>query len=100
MTEPRVIKTVPANDGLDRAGQRESENQFKFAYWGDEIALVQSARLVINVDDAAANHRGNENRQHDDARQEKLDVRHVRVDFDHVESHVTGGAWRDGRRII
>ena len=70
------------DDGFGGAGQSETQDQFEFPDGRDEIALVQAARLVINENDAAADHGRNENGQHDGARQQKLDVRHVGINLD------------------
>ena len=65
----------------------------------DQIALVQAAGLVVDEDDAAADHGGDEDGEDDGARQQVLDVGDVRIDLDHCERHVgrqprsRTGAW-------
>ena len=66
----------------------------------DEIAFVQAARLVVDENDAAADHGGNEDGQDDCAGKEKLDVGDVRINLDDGEVDVGGDAGRNGRRVV
>ena len=56
----------------------------------DQVALVQPARLVVDEDDAAADHDHHEDGHRDRAGQQVLDVRHVRVELDDVEPPLRG----------
>ena len=47
---------------------------------------MEAAGLIINENDAAPNHRGNEHSQHNDARKQKLDIGHVGINFNDVQS--------------
>ncbi len=87
--------------GLDRPGQVEAGDQLEARDRRHEVALVQAARLVVDEDDAAADHHHHEDRHDDRARQQILDVRHVRIDLDDVEVGVGRDARRrDRRRVV
>ena len=68
MSDPMVISTRAGNHGLDRPRQVEARNQLELRDGRDEIALVQAARLVVDEDDAAADHDHHEDRHHDRSR--------------------------------
>ena len=73
---------------LDRAGEIESHDELELGHGCDEVALVQAAGLVVDEHDPAAHQRGHEDREHDRARQQVLDVRDVRVHLDHGQAYV------------
>ena len=58
-----------------------------------QVTFVKTARLVVYIHDAAADHAGDKDGQHDRSGQKILDVRHIRIDFDHRESR--GWRWRE-----
>ena len=85
MTEPTVMSTVPARTALIAPERLKPRISSSLRDRRDEIPLVQPARLVVDEDDPAADHDHREDRQHDRARQQVLDVRDVGIDLDDVE---------------
>ena len=86
-------------DGLDGPRQIEAGDQFELRDWRHQVAFVQATRLVVDEDDAAADHDHHEDRHHDRARQQVLDVGNVRIHLDHVERGLGGDA-RAGHRLV
>ncbi len=85
---------------LDRAGDVQPHDELELRHGCDEVTFVQPAGLVVDVHDPAAHHRGEENREHDRARQQVLDVRYVRIDFDDRQAHVGGRARRHAVAVV
>ena len=70
---------------LDRAGGVQSQNQFGFGDGSDQIAFVHAAGLVVDVEHAAADHHRHEHGQRDRARQQKLHVLDVGIEFHNLQ---------------
>ncbi len=71
--------------GLDCAGDVQPEDQLKFRNRRDQVALVHAARLVVDVEHAAADHHRDVHGQRDRHRQKILQIIHVRVKLDDFE---------------
>ena len=74
-----------AQRGLDGAGDIQPEDQLEFRDRRDQVALVHAARLVVDVQHAAADHDRDIHGQRDRHGQKILQVIHVRVKLDDLE---------------
>ena len=82
---------------LDGAGDVQAENQLQLGDGRDQIALVHAARLVVDVEHAAADHHRDIHGQGDRAGQQKLHVLDVGIELDDLQRDRLGKARLDHR---
>ena len=71
--------------GLDGSGEVEAHDELKPRDGRDEIALVHAARLVVDVEHAAADHDGDIHGERDGAGEQKLHVLDVGIELDDLQ---------------
>ena len=70
---------------LHRARRVQPQHQFSLGDRSHQIAFVDSAGLVVDVEHAAADHHRHEYRQRDRARQQKLHVFDIGIELDNLQ---------------
>jgi len=80
---------------LDDAGQVEAEDELPFGDGGDHVAFVQSARFIVDEEQAAADHAVMKMASDTEPGSRLLHVVDVGIDFDHVEQAcgLAGRTW-------
>ena len=85
MSDPMTVMRDSAQHRLDGAGDIQPEDQLEFRDRRDQVALVHAARLVVDVEHAAADHHRDIHRQRHRHRQKILQIIHVRIKLDDFE---------------
>ena len=96
-SDPMPTMMTPGHHGLDGAGEIQPEHQFEFRDRRDQITFVHPARLVVDVQHAAADHHRDEHREHERTRQQILHVLDVGIEFDNLQRSLLENAWRNRR---
>src|SRR5580658_6317845 len=74
--------------GLDGSGDVEAHDQFELGDGSDKIALVNAARLVVDVQHSAADHHGDVHRKGAGSSEQELHVGDVGVKLDELDGDV------------
>ena len=86
-----------AQDSFDGSRQIQSHHQLQAGNRRYQVALMYTARLVVNVEHAAADHDGNIHCQRYTRRQQELHVTHIGIKFHNVQCNIVGQARLDQR---
>ena len=79
------MSEIPARTCLDGAGDVQAEDQLELGDGRDQVALVHAARLVVDVEHAAADHHRDVHGQRHRHRQKILQIIHVGIELHHLE---------------
>ena len=79
------MRQTPEKHRLDGPRQIQPQHQLQLGNRSDQIALMHAARLVVDIEHAAADHHRHIHGQRHGAREQILHVLDIRVKLDDLE---------------